>query len=44
MFTGASLEMIKNRYIVKCKGFTLKTTKAKNTLSFDQIVDLMGGL
>ena len=36
-----ALELIDQRYLVKCKGFTLKKTDAKNTLTFEQIVKLM---
>ena len=41
IFTKKALELIDQRYLVKCKGFTLKNTDAKNTLTFDQIVKLM---
>ena len=32
VFTEKALELIVNRYIVKCKGFTLNTSEAKSTL------------
>ena len=40
-FTKKALKVIKNRYLVKCKGFTLKTSIAKNRLTFDAIQQLM---
>ena len=40
-FTKKALELIDQRYVVKCKGFTLKENEAKNTVTFGQIVKLM---
>ena len=42
-FTKKVLDLIDQRYVVKCKGFTLKENEAKNTLTFEQIVKLMDG-
>ena len=35
------MDLIENRYIVKCKGFSLKMPEVKNYLSFETICGLM---
>ena len=41
IFTKEALKLIENRYLIKCKGFTLKSTIAKKTLTFEEIERLM---